>query len=302
MKNKKIYLTLFTIFILITLSFCWTFADVGNSFSGSSSGGSFSSGSSGGSFSSGSSGGDSGGFSFYIYTGDPTTDLIVNGIAYTVIIGVAFARHYYKNNHSNYQSGMTRTSYFSPEIEREVIGYLIDRDSSFSARNFKSYVQEVFIQIQEAWESRDMSIVRPLETDELFNRHQQQLQEYIQKDWYPHLDGQCINAVYLADIYHEADFEFLVVRLEASVIDFTTDSSGCVVQGNKTTYQHRAYRLTFKRHLSALTQSEQTLSTKSCPNCGAPTSIGAAGECEFCGSIVTTGEHNWVLENYEAWR
>ena len=36
-----------------------------------------------------------------------------------------------------------------------------------------------------------------------------------------------------------------------------------------------------------------------CPNCGAPTQITSAGRCEYCGSVITTGEYNWVLSNLE---
>ena len=36
-----------------------------------------------------------------------------------------------------------------------------------------------------------------------------------------------------------------------------------------------------------------------CPNCGAPTQITSSGKCEYCGSIITTGEHSWALSNLE---
>lgn len=39
---------------------------------------------------------------------------------------------------------------------------------------------------------------------------------------------------------------------------------------------------------------------KSCPRCGAPLQITSAGKCEYCGSIVTTGEFSWVLTDMDA--
>ena len=42
--------------------------------------------------------------------------------------------------------------------------------------------------------------------------------------------------------------------------------------------------------------------TISCPNCGAPTKITSSGKCEYCGSIITTGEHGWVLDKLEGYR
>ena len=39
--------------------------------------------------------------------------------------------------------------------------------------------------------------------------------------------------------------------------------------------------------------------SKFCPNCGAPTQITSSGKCEYCGSIITKGEHSWALSNLE---
>ena len=43
----------------------------------------------------------------------------------------------------------------------------------------------------------------------------------------------------------------------------------------------------------------QKVNKKNCPNCGAPTQITSAGKCEYCGSVITTGEYNWCLSNLE---
>lgn len=276
----------------LCLWLCFTpivFADVGNSFGGGSS-------SSGGGSSVGNYGGSSSSGGWEINTGDPLLDLAIE-ITIIGVFGVVALMKY--QTQQTYQTPSIPP--FNPRKEEEVIQTIQTHDTLFSAQAFKGYAQEVFLQVQEAWESRDMSVVRPLETDALFYRHQQQLQEYLEKDWVNHLDRQCIDAVHLAHCYRENDFEYLVVRLQASLVDYTTNAKGRVIQGSETLYQTRTYRLTFKRHVSVLTTTEQPLSAKACPNCGAPTNVGASGQCEFCGSVVTTGEHNWVLDNYEAW-
>ena len=40
---------------------------------------------------------------------------------------------------------------------------------------------------------------------------------------------------------------------------------------------------------------------KYCPNCGAPTEVTSAGQCEFCKSIITSGDYGWVLNHYGKW-
>lgn len=271
----KVITILTTLMLSLPLLVHSIFADVGNTFSGG--------------------GGGGGDYSFDSSTGgEPATlveavIIIIVSVIFLFLLGLV--AHLIDKANKKKQT----------QVEQVLVQQLQTRDEAFSPQTFKDYVREVFLQVQDAWESRDMSAVRPFETDELFHRHQQQLQEFIQKDWMPHLDQQQVYEVYIAEVYQEASFEYVIIRLSASVVDYTTDAKGKVVQGDKGERQFRTYRLTFKRHLSVLTQPNEFLSTKTCPSCGSPTQVGEAGQCEFCGSVVTTGEHNWVLENYEAW-
>ncbi|HHZ05450.1 MAG TPA: hypothetical protein GX401_01475 [Clostridiales bacterium] len=41
---------------------------------------------------------------------------------------------------------------------------------------------------------------------------------------------------------------------------------------------------------------------RECPHCGAPLQITSSGKCEYCGSIVTTGEFDWVLSDLDSVR
>lgn len=227
-----------------------------------------------------------------------TTELII----FFVITGgiTAFKVTVKALNESGVNGGYSKghREYYDESLVKQVVQ---ESDPNFSPQAFKTYAQEVFIQVQEAWEDRDMNLVRPLESDSLYQRHQTQLEEYIEKGWYPHLDGQCIDRVVLADFQQEGQFEYLIVKLDAGIIDYTTNENGRVVDGDPHRLDNRSYCLTFKRALGLQTDPESILTTKACPNCGAPTNVGAAGTCEFCGSVVTTGEHNWVLDNYEAW-
>ena len=63
------------------------------------------------------------------------------------------------------------------------------------------------------------------------------------------------------------------------------------------------YKMTFERTKGTLTKKgTEKLDAKNCPNCGAPLKITSSGKCEYCGSIVSTGVHDWVLSNIEPLR
>ena len=58
------------------------------------------------------------------------------------------------------------------------------------------------------------------------------------------------------------------------------------------------YIMTFIRTAGVKTSvGTSNKSTTNCPNCGAPTQITSAGQCEYCDSVITTGEHDWVLSD-----
>ena len=58
------------------------------------------------------------------------------------------------------------------------------------------------------------------------------------------------------------------------------------------------YLMTFNRKKGVLTKAgTSNKSTTNCPNCGAPTEITSSGQCEYCDSVITTGEHDWVLSD-----
>ena len=73
-----------------------------------------------------------------------------------------------------------------------------------------------------------------------------------------------------------------------------------VLEGNKDQDVYMTYRLTFMRKAGVKTkEGTSQISTTNCPNCGAPVQITTSGQCEFCGSVITTGEHDWVLSSLQ---
>ena len=45
--------------------------------------------------------------------------------------------------------------------------------------------------------------------------------------------------------------------------------------------------------------SENTKGDAVCPNCAAELNISMAGECEYCGSKLTSGQFDWVLSEIQ---
>ena len=173
-------------------------------------------------------------------------------------------------------------------------------DENFSANKFIGFTKEVFMSIQEAWSERDWSKIRPFEKEELFKIHEKQLDEYIRLNRINVMERISVGETYLHEYTRDKQFEYLTVCLDATFNDYIIDSNTRqVVEGYKNTRYHTTYLMTFMRNIGVKTNTATSnLNTKQCPNCGAPVQITSAGKCEYCDTITTTGEHDWVLSDH----
>lgn len=172
-------------------------------------------------------------------------------------------------------------------------------DPYFSEDAFLGFTREVFIKIQQAWTNRDWSVIRPFESNELFAQHQAQLQEYINNNKINVIEKISINHVRLRDFKQDGDKEVIVVELHAVMRDYVIDAnSKQVLESNPNKDWNMRYLMTFNRKTGVKTVvGTNKKATTNCPNCGAPTQITSSGMCEYCGSVITTGEYDWVLSD-----
>lgn len=285
MKIRKWMITLCFFGCILLLSNQSVYTEVGNSGGFGTGGSGWDSGSSLSS-SEGGNGGASGGFDWVI------------GIGVFALLGyVMYARH-----QKNFLR-LNKKAVFNNTVikEEDVIDKIKQDDPNFSEANFKEYVELAYVSLQEAWQAKDWKNIRPFESNELFNMHQRQLQEYIDKKKTNYLERKGIQSITLAEYHADGVYEVLVVRLNASLLDYTMDdATDKILEGSKHLIHNRSYRLEFIRKVGVKT-IQDTQDMKNCPNCGASAYITSSGECEYCHSLITSGEYGWVLNKYGAW-
>ena len=174
-------------------------------------------------------------------------------------------------------------------------------DPMFSAENFMAFAKEVFVKLQTAWMERKWEDIRPFESNELFEQHSKQLQYLIDANQINMMEKICVRHTHLNSFRQDGDKEVITMTLKSAARDYTIDAdTKKVVQGDPNKDVYMIYTLTFMRKSGVKTkEGTDKKSTTNCPNCGAPTKITSSGKCEYCGSIITTGEHDWVLSNLE---
>lgn len=305
---KKIIKNLTKILLLLTLviTACVilarpTTADVG--YHSSYSGGSSSSGSSHSSSSHSSSSYSSSSHSSSGSSSSSSSDGggLIGLIGFIVIAAIMIAISNIKKPHiNNTLHVMNQSTDNTNSVEAQVRAV----DPMFSAENFMSWSREVFIKLQNAWMERKWEDIRPLESSELFEQHRGQLQYLIDHKQINMMERICVRHTHLNSYRRDGDKEIIVMTLKAAMRDYTIEEeSKKVVQGNPNEDIYMVYTLTFMRKAGVKTkEGTADTNTTNCPNCGAPTKITSSGKCEYCGSIITTGEHDWVLAGLEGMR
>ena len=208
------------------------------------------------------------------------------------------------HNGTNYTGNRTSgtNTYVRNQARSEGVANKIrEVDKQFNDEKFLAWAKNLFIKLQTAWSERDWEAIRPLESEDLFEQHAKQLKGYIDRKQINKMERICVNFAELVSFTQDNEKDIVVVALNSSMVDYIIDeTSGKVLKGSKDYRLTNTYKLTFIRKKGLLTEAgTDKLKTTNCPNCGAPTVITSSGKCEFCGSVITTGSHDWVLGDME---
>lgn len=184
-----------------------------------------------------------------------------------------------------------------PDRTDEISRVIQERDPMFTAPDFLSFAKQVYMDIQAAWERRDLTPVRGVLHQNLYQQTQRQIQKKIEDGIVNHLERISVNTAYLTSYRRDKDYEYLTIYMAASMIDYQVkEATGEIILGNKTTRWNMYYKMTFMRSKESKTGSAKEQERGFvCPNCGAPLKGTSFGKCEYCDSVVTTGVYSWVL-------
>ena len=245
-----------------------------------------------------SSSGSSSGSGIFLGFGDFTFFLVM----VIIFVVVAVLKNSNRGNriYPQYQYTPQPTRPSSEEVLRKIQAV----DELFNQEEFLAWSKDLFVKLQNQWMAREWEEIRHFETNELFEQHKNQIQGYIDKKQINMLERISVNYAKLYDFKQVGDKDILDIELNSSMIDYIIDEeTKKVLMGDTITRRTRSYKLTFIRKTGIKTKpGESKVNTTNCPNCGAPTQITSSGKCKYCGSVITTGEYNWVLSNLEPLR
>lgn len=185
--------------------------------------------------------------------------------------------------------------------EKSVLEQIKSYDVLFNEKDFSEWVKELFIKLQYAWSDRDLSVMKFYETKELYEQHLTLLQRNKKNNQINKIEKVGVDSVEILSFNQVENKDVLEVVVHSKMIDYIIDeNTKRIIKGDKEGFIFNDYKLTFVRKTGILTKSTgRNLNVINCPNCGAPVEMASLGKCSYCGSIISTQEHDWVLSNLE---
>ena len=216
------------------------------------------------------------------------------------VIAVVLIAIFGKNaGHSN-QKRSVNVPTKAPEVLVKDIAGLKARDPAFSESKFLGEVSNLYVRFQDAWTARDLTDVRPHLTEELYAKSDRQVKAYIQRGQTNHVERVSVLSANIVGCTKDAKNDIVTVEIVSRIVDYVTDDrTKNVVRGDMNKELFMTYRWTFIRSLGKQTAEDALVDDKKCPNCGAPLDLNRSAVCEYCGSVVTSGDYGWVVSNIQ---
>ncbi|MCX7914044.1 MAG: Tim44-like domain-containing protein [Thermodesulfovibrionales bacterium] len=162
--------------------------------------------------------------------------LIIAGIIFLIVKMLKKSR---QKEELQYATG--GTTYSEPDIhsynqtDNLSTAYAGDRTLSINEKLLKDVATSTFKLIQDAWTKNDLSSVRNLITDRMYNYLENQLEELKSKGLRNIVEILYFQGVNIVDVEEEDDHKVVIVEIRALLRDYTVDRYDNVVEGSKDT-------------------------------------------------------------------
>lgn len=114
------------------------------------------------------------------------------------------------------------------------LGHVRQMDAAFEPARMAAAASDIFFRVQAAWMARDMGSARDSLTPEMYDRMQAQCAELRGQRRINRLENIAVRSTDVTEAWQEQGQDFVTVAFVASVLDYTTDESGQVIDGSRT--------------------------------------------------------------------
>jgi uncharacterized tellurite resistance protein B-like protein len=168
-------------------------------------------------------------------------------------------------------------------------------DAAFDEAGFCARAQQAFLKLQQAWSAQDLAPVRPFVSDGIFERFSLQVAEQRDFNYRNQVDRVEVAEVRLVQVAGDSIFDLLTVGIRAKADDYRVAlDTGKRLRDGAESNEFVEYWTFLRRH-GVSTGDRPGLVEGQCPNCGAQIELNESAKCASCGSLVRSGNFDWVL-------
>jgi predicted lipid-binding transport protein (Tim44 family) len=174
------------------------------------------------------------------------------------------------------------------------IGAIHRHDPGFDENVFLAQVQRLFFAVLEAWTALKPALSQGVMASVIWEQQKAQISVYRAKGWRNMLDGMSFTSGIVAGALSNSGFDTVTVRLNANSADYDLDAGARVISGDTNRWDWTE-DWTFQRPSTMTTGLPGTITSESCPNCGASVNVDITSICPFCDAAVISGKFGWLL-------
>lgn len=183
------------------------------------------------------------------------------------------------------------------------------RDPALTEQSIVEHVRPMADMLRQAWCAGDMRPARPFVSDGVYSRFQVQLALMRQENRRNVMGDARVLHASVEAVRDANPLDVVHVRLTAEARDTEVPSTARDEEIRAALARTRVEPYTeiwsLVRRAGAQTKPQGFAVGRACPGCGAPLDQGEVIKCRYCGALVCSGEHDWVLAEItqlEEWR
>ena len=176
-------------------------------------------------------------------------------------------------------------------------------DPAFSPAAMEAKIANLYIQMQNCWQKKDISSLRPYLSNMFFEQADRQLEAHRAAQRTNYVKNPTVLGVSLLGFKQEGGMDILCAEVRSRIIDYTLDDrTDKLLGGSMTAEKFMTYEWELIRPSGQTTRAPGEITTITCPHCGAPVNINQSAKCEYCGSVLTIDQYDFVLNRITATR
>lgn len=168
---------------------------------------------------------------------------------------------------------------------------ILKYDSNFTESKFKSFADNVFIQIHLHIMTKEPEKIKHFVNDSLYKTIYNKTEELNQKKLIQMYDEINVKQTTILNYKVQDNKMIIEVNITSRYMDYLIDEDGNFVSGINNRRIEKENYLTFEKPIDYLS----TGSVRKCPGCGASIDVNANGQCAYCGTIYNLKDKDWVL-------